>query len=189
MRTQRRSGGFTLVELMIAVAIIGVLSATAITAFQYQQNRSKRTEAMTNVEAIAKTVRAFFGETGVYPGVDLYWPANPIGPNRVQWDAASNAAFGTVGFRAESSVFYRYDVSADAPIGGLECAPDEFTVVALGDLDGDTNVAAVGYFHAGAAGVPCPYVIGGIPPLFPPFDGGGNRIMDTTVAIAMADDY
>ncbi len=188
MRNPRRSAGFTLVEMMIAMAIIGVLSATSITLFQGQQNRSKRSEAMTNVEAIAKNVRGFFGEAGIFPGVDLYWPAAPIGP-RVQWDGASNAAFGTVGFRAEGSVFYRYDVSADAPIGGLECAVDEFTVVGLGDLEGDGNVGAVGYFHAGAAGVPCPYAIGAIPPLFPPFDGGGNRIMDSAVVIAMADDY
>jgi hypothetical protein len=143
---------------------------------------------VTNVEAIAKNVRGFFGETGVFPGVDLYWPANAPGP-RVPWDAASNGAFGAVGFRAEGAVFYRYDVNADAPIAGLECAADEFTVVGLGDLDGDGQVGAVGFYHPGKAGVPCPYTIGAVPPLFPPFDGAGNRIVDTPVVIAMADDY
>jgi prepilin-type N-terminal cleavage/methylation domain-containing protein len=188
MRTTRRQGGFTLIELMITVAIIGILAGTAVTMFVGQQNRSKRTEAMTNVEAIAKNVKAFFGETGRYPGVDLYWPAAPIGP-RAQWDAASTAAFSSTGYRAEGTVYYRYDVSANAPVGGLECAPDEFTVVGLSDLEGDGNVAAVGYFHPGVAGTPCPYVLGGLPPLFPPFDSGGRRIMDATVVIAMADDY
>jgi prepilin-type N-terminal cleavage/methylation domain-containing protein len=188
MRSTRRNAGFTLVELTITVAIIGILAATSITIFTYQQNRAKRAEAMTNVEAIAKNVRGYFGESGVYPGVDLYWPAAPIGP-RVGWDMASTTAFGQTGFRADGGVFYRYDVSANAPIAGLECAADEFTVIALSDLDGDTNVGAVGYFHPGAAGTPCPYVFGALPPLFPPFDGGGNRIVNETVVIAMADDF
>lgn len=188
MRSTRRTAGLTLVELMIALAIIGILSATSISVFRYQQNRSKRAEAMTNVEAISKNVRGYFGELGLYPGVDLYWPAAPIGP-RVNWDLPATTAFGPTGFRIDGGVYYRYDVSANAPIAGLECAQDEFTVIALSDLDGDTNVGAVGFFHPGAAGTPCPYVFGLLPPLFPPFDGGGNRIVNQTVVITMADDF
>jgi prepilin-type N-terminal cleavage/methylation domain-containing protein len=188
MRSERNRAGFTLIELMIAVAIIGALAATAITLFNSQQLRSKRAEGMTNVEAIAKHVRGYFGETGFYPGVDLYWPAAVIGP-RTQWDTASTTAFGATGFRAEGAVFYRYDVSALAPVGGLECAQDEFTVVGLSDLEGDTNPGAVGYFHAGLAGGPCPYVLGGLPPLFPPLNAGGTWTLDQTVVIAMADDF
>lgn len=188
MRNKHHAAGFTLIELMMSVAIIGALAATAITLFNAQQLRSKRAEGMTNVEAIAKHVRGYFGEAGFYPGVDLYWPAAIIGP-RTPWDNASTAAFGSTGFRAEGSVFYRYDVSALAPISGLECAQDEFTVVGLSDLEGDANPGAVGYFHAGTAGAPCPYVFGGIPPLFPPLSGGGVWRLDETVVIAMADDF
>ena len=186
MRNRRHTAGLTLLELMITVAIIGILASTAITLFQQQQLRSKRAEAMTNVEALAKHAKTYFGETGVYPGVDLFWPAPAPGP-RVQWDAASTAAFGQLGFQVDGGVYYRYDVEGAAPLGA-ECAADEFSVAAVADLDGDTLAGAVGYYHPGAAGVPCPYVIGGLPALFPPIVAG-NWVFDQSVVIAMADNY
>ena len=70
MKNQRRhQNGFTLIELMITVAIIGILSATAIAGFQTYQFRTKRSEAMTNVEAIAKMEKGYFGEYGLYTAV------------------------------------------------------------------------------------------------------------------------
>ena len=54
--------GFTLIELMIVVAIIGILAAIAIPNFIKFQARSKQSEAKTNLKACFTAQKAYFGE-------------------------------------------------------------------------------------------------------------------------------
>jgi prepilin-type N-terminal cleavage/methylation domain-containing protein len=171
--SQRTKQAFTLVELMITVAIIGILSAAGLTLFQAQQVRSKRTEAMSNVEGIAKMARAYFGETGTYPAVAATWPAGPPTPPPVQWDAASSAAFGRIGFRAEGGVRYRYDLEADfeCPCASAAC----FSAFAYSDLEGDGLIGSVAYIHRDTAGIECPSTFFG---WVAPLDRSGNPVYD-----------
>ncbi|WP_341236237.1 pilin [uncultured Limnobacter sp.] len=61
------SKGFTLIELMIGIAIIGVLSAIAIPAFQDYLNRSKVTELINLAQACKTGIVEFAASTSKWP--------------------------------------------------------------------------------------------------------------------------
>jgi prepilin-type N-terminal cleavage/methylation domain-containing protein len=70
--------GFTLIELMIVVAIIGILAAVAIPAFMDYIKRAKGTEAPLQLNKISKNNKRIYGETGSYvSGVAAQMPARP----------------------------------------------------------------------------------------------------------------
>lgn len=62
----RSCDGFTLVELMVVVAMIGVLSAIAIPNYQHFTARARQAEAKIALSAIYAAQQAFFGENGSY---------------------------------------------------------------------------------------------------------------------------
>jgi len=183
----RRDRGFTLIELIVVVAVIGTLATVAIPILRGQQLRAKRAEGLTNLEALSKTAKAFFGETGNVPTVPgAGWPPPPINPIPTAWTPGSTAAFSQLGWRPEGDVRYRYDFDSNAECPCTTC----FTIVAYSNLDGDLWPGGIGYFHAdNATGAPCPTNITG---WFPPLDGGGNPIYDQVAVwpkLGPTDDY
>jgi type IV pilus assembly protein PilA len=73
--------GFTLIELMIVVAIIGILAAIAIPAYQDYTIRSQVTEGLNLADAVKTGVAEVFANTGAWPPalVNLGITAPPSG--------------------------------------------------------------------------------------------------------------
>jgi len=59
--------GFTLIELMIVVAIIGILAAIALPAYQDYMGRSQMSEAMTLASGGKSAISEFYSNRGYYP--------------------------------------------------------------------------------------------------------------------------
>ena len=70
LKSFRKQEGFTLIELMIVVAIIGILAAIAIPNFLQYQLKSRQSEAKTNLQAIKTSEVSFQAERGCYIGVN-----------------------------------------------------------------------------------------------------------------------
>ena len=66
MRSLTSRGGFTLVELMIVVIVVGVLAAVAIPMYQLAAERSKATEAKAGLGAVRSAMRIYFAEHRTY---------------------------------------------------------------------------------------------------------------------------
>jgi type IV pilus assembly protein PilA len=67
VQMQKVQQGFTLIELMIVVAIIGILAAIAIPAYQDYIARSQMTEALSLMDGPKTAVAEYWGTKGTFP--------------------------------------------------------------------------------------------------------------------------
>ncbi len=156
-RLRNRRAGFTLVELMIVVAIIGILAAIAIPTFATYQLRAKRSEAYGNLGAIARSQESFFVTNGFYVDSGGSFPGTALGALKQQWTAASDTAFATIGFRPEGDVYFDYDSTTGC--GCTAC----YTATAYGDIDANNAVVALMYVRPPPnGGAECPSAVFGL---------------------------
>lgn len=70
----RRSGGFTLIELMITVAIVGILAAIAYPSYQEQIRKGRRADAMAQLVTLAQAYERYYTSNNTYDG---FWDTVP----------------------------------------------------------------------------------------------------------------
>jgi prepilin-type N-terminal cleavage/methylation domain-containing protein len=133
--------GYTLIELMVVVVIVGVLAAVAIPAFGSYVKRAKVTEATTFLGEIRQRQESYRSEFGVYAALP---PAPRMVPDAtaVEWSVPAGSPWNQVGARPDGPVRFVYSALAGVPgvdsgIPGLDGRDFWCIARAIGDIDGD----------------------------------------------------
>lgn len=74
LRGARGSGGFTLIELMIVVAVVGILAAIAYPSYQEQIRKGRRADAMAQLVTLAQAYERYYTSNNTYAG---FWNTVP----------------------------------------------------------------------------------------------------------------
>ena len=135
--------GFTLIELMIVIAIIGILAAIAIPNFQNYQLKSKSGEAKFILGSIKTTSEAYRSEYDTYVACSAN-PATIPGVSKLPW-INGNGDFDSIGFSPLGKVYYSYSV-----IPGQSGITTSYIALAEADLDGDGGAGEASGGLAGA---------------------------------------
>jgi len=134
----RSKRGFTLIELMIVVAIIGILAAIAIPNFLRFQAKSKQSEAKTNLGGIFTAQTAYFGEKNMY-GTFGHIAWSPIGKSQLYtYYSGSNGTDGTTGTSDVAAPTAGATAWAGTVTPGMTA--NTFTAGAIGNIDSDATL-------------------------------------------------
>lgn len=69
MRPKQKQSGFTIVELLIVIVIIGILAAITIVAFNGSQARARDAGRIAKVKSIEKAIALYYTDNGTYPPI------------------------------------------------------------------------------------------------------------------------
>lgn len=127
---------FTLIELLIVVAIIAILAAIAVPNFLEAQTRSKVSRTVADMRSIATAIESYRVDNGRYPTIGIYPQpfSMPGGPNPTHGDPCIRTNAGLT-----SPIAYMSSIPSD-PFGPV-LNDDLFTF-------GGTSAIADGYYYS-----------------------------------------
>ena len=136
MRINQKQKGFTLIELMIVVAIIGILAAVALPAYQNYTNKASFTNVVSASQTMKTAIEICYQTTGTLS--DCYTSASNTGIATAKTSTEGNDWVESAAFTAAGLVITAasaapvptalqgliYDMNADSSSGAIEWSLD-----------------------------------------------------------------
>jgi type IV pilus assembly protein PilA len=135
LKALRSNKGFTLIELMIVVAIIGILAAIAIPNFLRYQATSRQAEARTNLGGIYVAQTASFSNTGTYDQFANVGFVLSGGSNRYTYRSGQGDVINGINGAVAENAGCQASAMAPAPPAAVG-----FTATAVANLDSDATI-------------------------------------------------
>ncbi|WP_315905467.1 pilin [Vibrio fluvialis] len=102
---RKQQQGFTLIELMIVVAIIGVLSAIAVPAYKDYVTKSEVASAVATMKSLITPAELYYQENGSFPSSSTELEKVGVGSNAIKHGTLgfTSSAISLTGFSSPSS--------------------------------------------------------------------------------------
>lgn len=131
---KRAQQGFTIVELLIVIVVIGILAALVITTYNGIQQKARNTERITDLKAMQGQLEAYYAQNGNYPSLTEmntqpttgnWWIQDNLkGLDKEALRDPNSTSYQLLATPSTGVYQYAYTVSTDA---GASCETDPTT--------------------------------------------------------------